>query len=53
MESKVCDTCGITIDYGYGHQCYSDIYVKLFEGLSSTKSFDLEKTLEKLKDLYK
>ena len=52
-EDSMCDTCGIPLSYGYAHQCYGDIYVKLFDGLSSTKHADVDHILEKLKKIYK
>jgi hypothetical protein len=45
----------VPIEYGFSHQCYSDIYSKLFNGMCISKSMDLsslEQKLEKvLRDL--
>lgn len=48
-EVKQCPNCRTTIEYGFSHQCYSNIYSKLFNSVCITKDMDLDGLEERLK----
>ncbi|CAI2385369.1 unnamed protein product [Moneuplotes crassus] len=46
-----CPTCDCAIEYGYSHQCYSNIYSKLFESICMNKKTDLDELQNRLKGI--
>ena len=45
------ETCQAVIEYGCSHQCYSDIYTKLFNSICLNQKTDLDSLEKKLKTI--